>query len=212
VDDPVNDPAARSLSGRTNQKERTRNALKAAAAELMRGGVTPSIAQVANTALVSRSTAYRYFPTREALVAEVTLDEIVGPELDELHRVAQTPGSAADRVDAVIRADHALVTKHQRAFRAALRAIVDPRGNDPGAVPTRPGNRLRYLAEALAPLESELSRAQRERLVAALALCAGIESLVVTQDVCGLSSRAAESLKRWVAAALVEAALRESAD
>jgi AcrR family transcriptional regulator len=209
MSDRVKNPAA---AGRTNQKQRTRIALKAAAAELIRAGVNPSVAQVADAALVSRSTAYRYFPTREALVAEVTLDEIVGPELDELHRVAQTPGSAADRVDAVIRADHSLVAKHQAAFRAALRAMVDPRGGDSGAVPTRPGNRLRYLAEALAPIESQLSRAQSERLVAALALCAGIESLVVTEDVCGLSSHAAESLKRWVAAALVEAALRESAD
>ena len=55
--------------GRINQKRRTRVALKEAAAEFVRLGVTPTVAQVAEAALVSKSTAYRYFPSQEALLA-----------------------------------------------------------------------------------------------------------------------------------------------
>src|SRR4051812_37137151 len=60
--------------GRMNQKRRTRAALMTAAAEFVRRGETPSILQVADAALVSKSTAYRYFPSQDALLAEALLD------------------------------------------------------------------------------------------------------------------------------------------
>ena len=195
--------------GRMNQKRRTRVALKAAAAEFVRRGETPTVAQVAETALVSRSTAYRYFPSQEALLAEVLLDEAIRPDLEDVYAVAGTPGPAADRLDAVVRADHALVVKHEAAFRTALRAMLAPPIDDRSSVPRRPGNRLRYLAEALAPLKDRLGAERLERLVAALSMCVGIESIMVTGDICGLSPGDAETVKRWAAAALLQAALHE---
>ena len=43
-------------------KARTQRKLLAAAMQLVRRGRTPSVAEVALTAGVSRATAYRYFP------------------------------------------------------------------------------------------------------------------------------------------------------
>ncbi|MBA3529681.1 MAG: TetR/AcrR family transcriptional regulator [Propionibacteriaceae bacterium] len=196
--------------GRMNQKHRTRAALKAAAAAFVRGGVTPTVAQVAEAALVSKSTAYRYFPSQEALVAEVLLDEAVRPDLEGVFAAARTPGPAATRLAAVVRADHALVVKHEAAFRTALRAMLAPQAGDPVAVPRRPGNRLRYLADALAPVHDLLGAERLERLVTALAMCVGMESIMVTADICGLPPDDAETVKRWAAAALLQAALDET--
>ena len=197
--------------GRMNQKRRTRAALKAAAAELVRRGETPTVAQAAEAALVAKSTAYRYFPSQEALLAEVLLDEAIAPDLAAVYVAAEAPGPAEDRLDAVVRADHALVVKHEAAFRTALRAMLAPPGGGPAGVPRRPGNRLHYLAAALAPLRARLGAERLERLVTALALCVGVESLLVTADIAGLAPADAEAVKRWAAAALLRAALAEVA-
>ena len=110
-----------------------------------------------------------------------------------------------------MRADYALVVKQEAAFRDLLRALLAPRADDPAAVPRRPGNRLRYLAEALAPIHDQLGAERLQRLVMALAMCVGMESIIVMEDICGLTPTAAETVKRWAAAALLQAAVNEVA-
>src|SRR3712207_5537892 len=56
-------------TGRTSQKARTRDALIAAARQLLAKGVTPTVEEAAAEASVGRTTAYRYFPNSRALVA-----------------------------------------------------------------------------------------------------------------------------------------------
>jgi AcrR family transcriptional regulator len=192
-----------------NQKRRTRAALMTAAAELVRLGETPTVAEVAEAALVSKSTAYRYFPSQDALLAEAVLEAVNRPELDAVFAAARTSGPAEARLDSVVRADHTLVIKHETAFRKAMQAMLAPRGDDPSDVPRRPGHRLRYLAEALVPLDDRLGAERMERLVMALAMCVGMESIMVLTDICGLPPAAAETVKRWAAAALLHAALDE---
>ena len=75
---------------------------------------------------------------------------------------------------------------------------------------SRLGNRLRYLATAIAPLDEQLLPAERQRLVAALAMIVGIESRIVLCDIAGLDDDEAEHVKQWAAAALVDAAVRGS--
>src|SRR4029079_4853081 len=55
--------------GRTNQKLRTRNALIAAARELVAQGGSPTVEDAAAAASISRTTAYRYFRTQAELLA-----------------------------------------------------------------------------------------------------------------------------------------------
>ena len=76
--------------GRMNQKRRTRAALMAAAIEFVRRGETPTIPQVAEAALVSKSTAYRYFPSQEALLAEALLDAVNHSDLAAVFAAART--------------------------------------------------------------------------------------------------------------------------
>ncbi|HLZ71838.1 MAG TPA: TetR/AcrR family transcriptional regulator [Dehalococcoidia bacterium] len=203
-------PAQSRADARANQKRRTRAALVAAACELVRGGASPGVAEVADAALVSRATAYRYFPSQEALLAEAQLDILVKPDLEQIAAVADTAGDAAARVDAVIRADHALTVRHEPAFRAMLRASLTPRADDPLLTPRRPANRLRWLTTALAPVRARLGEARCERLVAALAMVIATEALVVQRDICGLDAAEAEAVQRWAAQALLAAALAEA--
>ena len=57
-------------SGRERQKERTRRAIVAAARELTRSGAEVTMPRVAERAMVSEATMYRYFPDLTALIQE----------------------------------------------------------------------------------------------------------------------------------------------
>ena len=49
-----------------------------------------------------------------------------------------------------------------------------------------------------------------QQLVGGLAFCVGIESVVVTRDICGLNHTEAEELKQWTANALLHQAIRDA--
>ena len=83
-------------TGRTNQKARTRNALIAAARQLLTEGVSPTVERTADRAAVSRTTAFRYFPNQRALLA-ATYPQLEAESLLialDLEGVAVSTGSA----------------------------------------------------------------------------------------------------------------------
>jgi AcrR family transcriptional regulator len=200
---------AKSLdTGRVRQKARTRAALVEAADELLRQGITPTVAQAAEAAQVGRTTAYRYFPTQESLLVELSLTVDVS-DLEAL--IAEPVGrdGARARVVEVIQRLNRHVHSEAVQYRTALRLYqdqwLDAVGKGDPAPTVREGRRTRWLAESLAPLE--LPEAERERLVAALSLVMGAESMVVLQDVCRLSEEDALAVTDWAANALLDAAL-----
>ena len=85
--------------GRINQKRRTRAAILEAAKHLLREGQTPSVAEAADVARVSRATAYRYFPTQEYLLIEAALESAKTDVNQLLERSAPSD-------DPAIRLDH----------------------------------------------------------------------------------------------------------
>jgi AcrR family transcriptional regulator len=194
--------------GRVNQKRRTRQALVAAAAELVRSGARPTVAEVADAASVSRTTAYRYFPTQEALLVNATTFALLSRADGHLERIASAAskeGSVAERVEAVVRGDDAMTLEAEAALRGVLRASLAPEAADP-----RPAFRERWFSAALEPVRRELGERRTARLVAALGLCCGIEARVVTKDVYGLDDRAGLDVKLWAARTLVRGALEEA--
>ncbi|MCU1357927.1 MAG: transcriptional regulator, TetR family, partial [Acidimicrobiales bacterium] len=72
------------LGGRSAQKRRTREALVAAARDMVAAGLTPTVEQAAEAAGVSRTTAYRYFPTARSLLLaahpEMTAESMLPPD------------------------------------------------------------------------------------------------------------------------------------
>jgi AcrR family transcriptional regulator len=192
---------------RGNQKQRTRAAIVDAAIQLLRAGRRPSVAEAAAAAKVSRATAYRYFLTQEALLAEAA---VMGPVESVEQMLEDQTGEPRARLLDLQAAFNAIVVREESAMRMALRTYLDAwfaareRGEDMPDI--REGRRTRWIATALAPLLDGLPESERRRLAAALALTMGVEPLLVMKDVCGLGDEEARSVLRWVAQTLVGAA------
>jgi AcrR family transcriptional regulator len=196
---------------RGNQKRRTRKDLLQAAARLMKQGRRPSLEEVAEEALVSRATAYRYVPSVEALLVEAPLDTAV-PEPAEALRGAP-PDDPIARVQRADTALYDMLVANEAQLRLMLAHSLQ-RGTQRDADPTLPPrqNRRSPLIEAaLAPARDRFRPSELKMLSRALAFVVGTESMIVCKDVLQLDDAEARKVKRWAIKALVEAALqRES--
>jgi AcrR family transcriptional regulator len=207
---------------RANQKIRTRKDLLQAAGQLMREGREPSLEAVAEAAMVSRATAYRYFPSTEALVLEAALDidmpspEEVFPEEATADGAVQDGARTADPAARVRRAGtivHDTTLAHEQALRIVLaRALERGARHAPGDAPLRQNRRTPLIEAALAPFRKQFSATGYKRLVDALALVIGTESVFVCKDVLGLSDAEARAAKAFAIDALVAAARRTKGD
>jgi AcrR family transcriptional regulator len=195
-------------SARDNQRHRTRKDVLAAAARLLKDGGSPSMDDVAEAAMVSRATAYRYFPSLDALLVEAPLDGAV-PSPEALFADDRSSDAEA-RIDKAEAALHEMVYRNEAQLRRMLAHSLGVAGRDEDAVPIRQNRRTPLIAAALAPAKGRLKKAAYERLCAALAVFFGTESMVVFRDVLQLDAAEARKVKSWAMRALVRAALRES--
>src|SRR4051812_1372632 len=90
--------------GRAAQRRRTRKAIVAAAAELLAQGRTPSVAEVAAAAEVSRRTVYMYFPTLERLLVDASLLSVTRETVDAALDAVDASDDVEARVEAMVRA------------------------------------------------------------------------------------------------------------
>jgi AcrR family transcriptional regulator len=194
--------------GRVNQKRRTRTALVEAGRRLLDAGRTPTVAEVADEALVSRATAYRYFPTQEHLLLEVVLRRSID-DIDRAVVAAADTDEVPARVEGVVRATHAEIASNPDAFRSLLRLSVEQPHADGSAARIRGERRMLWIEHALDPLRQELDDRSFRRLAYALALCVGTEAFVVLHDLCGLDDGEVEETMRWAAGALLSGALSQ---
>jgi AcrR family transcriptional regulator len=200
-------PAKRARD-RTAQKLRTRAALLSAARELVSRGQSPSVAEVADAAHVSRATAYRYFPTQEALLVEVPLDEDAPTVADLFGEGA--PADPEERAVLVQRALYDLARDHEQEFRLFLRSSLTRgmRNGEASADPFRGARRAALLREALAPLADELAAEEIQRLTTALSMVVGVEAMIVLRDVLRLEHDEARQAGEWAVRQLVRASRR----
>jgi AcrR family transcriptional regulator len=196
---------------RARQRRRTRAAIVAAAAGLLRAGGTPSVGQVADAADVSRRTVYQYFPTLEHLLIDATLGLLDQTAVDEAIEDADPAEDAEARVTALVRALGAHSADQMPLGRQLVRLTVDqPPAGSPGA-PRRGYRRVAWIERALEPARPRLAPAAFERLVSALALVIGWEAVIVLTDVRGLDTDAQLDAQLWAARALIRAALADTA-
>jgi AcrR family transcriptional regulator len=203
-------PARRSpakSAERPNQRSRTRKDLLQAASRLMQQGLRPSLEEVAAEALVSRATAYRYFPKVEALLLESSLDVAV-PDADQLFAGSKS----TDPVERIVRVEtmlHDMIVANESQLRmmlvhSLLRGDRDREGD--GDVPARQNRRTPLIEAALAPARTAFRPAALDTLRKALALIIGTEGMIVCKDVLRLDDAEARRVKLWAVRALVQAA------
>ena len=191
-----------------NQKRRTREALVRAAQRLLDAGRMPTVVEVADEALVSRATAYRYFPSQEHLL----LDAVLARSIDEIDPAVVAgvgSGAVGERVEGLVGAVHDQVAANPSAFRRLLRLSVEqpPSGGAATAASIRGERRRQWIEIALEPVRSELDERSFRRLASALALCIGAEAYVVLRDLCRLGEQEAEETLRWAGRALLTSAV-----
>ena len=187
--------------GRIAQKQRTRRALVDAARQLLASGTVPTVEEAAAAASISRTTAYRYFPSQGALLLAAH------PELAPGSLVpADAPADPVARVDLVVAELGRMTVAAEPQLRAILRHSLAPEPSERGDLTLRRGRAIDWIDEALAGL-ADLSAAERRRLAIAIRSAAGIEALVWLTDVAGLDRDEAVALQRWTARSLVRAAL-----
>ena len=190
--------------GRANQKSRTRQDLLRAAARLMQDRRTPTLADVAEAAMVSRATAYRYFPGMDALLVEAALD-VAMPDAGSLFAGVSEADPVA-RLDRVDKAVAEMIRANEPALRHMLIHSLQRRLEAGDGLPSRQNRRTPLIEAALAPARGALADDQHDRLARALALVIGTESMIVFKDVLGLADAEADHVRRWMIRALVAAA------
>ena len=150
-------------TGRVRQKARTSESLIAAARALLSTGITPTVEAAAEQAQVSRATAYRYFPTQQALLLAAY------PEIARTSVLGDDPPTDLDARFELVFAEMARqVTENEVPLRAMLRLSLEnpQQRND---LVLRRGRRITWLTDALAPLASTMTAAEFEKLVLAIA-------------------------------------------
>jgi AcrR family transcriptional regulator len=194
---------------RSGPQRRTKAALLAAAAELLRSGEVPSVAQAAEAADVSRRTAYRYFPTQERLLTEAALESL-RPGIEASFASIETDPEA--RIEAAVRAMQESAAMNEGLLRTMIRLSVERGVEAPagGAPAVRGSRRVDWIESALAPVRTRLSKPAFAQLVSAVSLCVGAEALIVLRDVRGLDHATAADVSAWSAKALLRAALDEA--
>jgi AcrR family transcriptional regulator len=195
---------------RVAQKRRTRRALLAAAGELIAAGTTPTVAEAADAAMVSRATAYRYFPSQEALLVEAPLQTNV-PTVASLFDGDSAPTEVEDRVALVHNTLYDHVRKQETQFRLFLRnSLLRSVAPEDGDVPLRAAFRVDLLDAALAPLQDELDPDQLRRLNTALAILTGTEAFIAMRDVLRLDHDQARASGEWAVRQLVNGARQQA--
>ena len=191
-------------TGRTSQKVRTRDALIAAARQLLAEGATPTVEAAAAEASVGRTTAYRYFPNSRALLAatfpEIEMDSLLGED---------PPEDPLARLEIVAEGLTRQLFEYEPELRAQLRLVLEgePVGSD--SLPLRRGRRIGWIEEALSPLRGRMSKGELRRLVLGIGATLGIEAFVWLTDMAGLSREEAVEVMRSNARELLRSALEQ---
>jgi AcrR family transcriptional regulator len=197
---------AQGTAGRTNQKLRTRTAIVRAAAELSRTGREVTMSEVAQTALVSEATAYRYFPDLASLLRE-TIDGQLPDAVDALASVADSDDPVAR-----IAAATEFLLRHVQKRQGVVRALIAATITRPDQPTARPGLRFGLIDSALAPLDGTLGVDDPDALAQLkrdLAVVVSAEALFSLIDLHGLDPEEAIPSIVRTATTLTRAALRD---
>lgn len=199
---------------RPSARERTRRLLNEAARQLLRTGGPLTVQAAADLAGVSRATAYRYFPNNESVLVHATMPlvdsaspqlppDLGSPDADGPHDL---PGQAAT----LVRTMGQWAFDHEHELRTFMRLSLEPQGAE--RLDRRAStNRDTWIATLLEGLPDHVPQEAHDRLSIALTPLFGADAIIWSTDIAGVDRDAALDVMAWMAAALVQATLDESA-
>jgi hypothetical protein len=99
------------------------------------------------------------------------------------------------------------IVEHEPEYRAQLRLALEgePAGGE--SLPLRRGRRIKWIEDALSPLEGRMPEGELRRLVYGIGATLGIEAFVWLTDMAGLSREEAVEVMRSNARTLLHSAL-----
>jgi AcrR family transcriptional regulator len=163
------------------------------------------VEQAAEHAGISRTTAYRYFPSQDALLVaahpEITTTSLLP---------ARPPVEVGARLDIVVARVTELVRETEEQQRAMLRLSLEPDRRGRRELLLRQGRVIGWLEEALAPLSAALGDEVVHALAVAIRSSIGIEAYVWLTDVAHVPPDDATAIMRWTARSQLDAAQRGS--
>jgi AcrR family transcriptional regulator len=172
-------------------------------------GHIPTVAEVAVRSRVSRATAYRYFPSRSALITTV-----IDASLGTVRSIELENPDGRERVRELFKITFPRFQEFEPQLRAALQLALEQWALERAGLleeePYRRGHRVQILGRATQPLAKVLPPAVLDRLQMALSVIYGIEPYVIFKDIWGLRQGQVEKLALWMADALIDAALRDA--
>jgi AcrR family transcriptional regulator len=169
------------MTGRINQKTRTRQAIVDAARAMISDGAEVTMPAAARAALVSEATAYRYFPDLATLLREAVAGTWPDP--------AEALAPIAHVTDPVERIGYAteFLLRGTLTNQSAVRAMIAASITRPQVAAARPVNRFGLIDAALAPVAAMDAR-RLAQLKLDLAVVMSAEALFTLTDLCGLSA------------------------
>ena len=182
-------------SGRIGQKRKTRELLLATAKKMLVKGENISVEQVALVAGISKATAYRYFSNKDILLKEASLQRGL-MDKDDLFGDIDVCNLNA-RIEKLIDYHFEVLTTNEDVFRLYLGAIMQNSVRDKKNY-SRGGKRILLIAEALLPLKKEISKETFDKMVNAISLLIGIESISILKDICGLENGSIQEMWKWM--------------
>ncbi|CAM3762271.1 TetR/AcrR family transcriptional regulator [Bordetella sputigena] len=192
-------------------RARTWKLLMEAASSLIEEGHTPTVAEVAKRAQVSRATAYRYFPTRSRLITAM-VDTALGPVRS--WSSSQSDGRA--RITELFESTFIRFKEFEPHMRAAAQLALEHQALERAGIleeePYRRGHRIRILAHAVEPFRTRVPAKAIDRLQKALSIIYGIEPHIILKDIWGAKNKEVEAIVFWMVEALIEASLKEAKD
>jgi len=192
------------LSGRKEQKLLTRKNILRAANKLLKSKRPLTVEDIAAEAGISRATVYRYYSSTDSIATELILQLNVpsGESLNE--KFKNRP--ALEALLGIQETYLDFIFSNEIPSKKFLGAILS--SSDPKL--ERGQNRITAVRNFLAQNKTDLKADEKKKLTHIAVLLMGIEAILVTKDVCGLTNAQTRETLRWGLEMVVRGCLNDS--
>ncbi len=175
-------------SGRSNQKLETRNRILAGARYFLAKKNDFTLEDIAKHIKISRATIYRYYSNIDLLISEagISVPQDSQSIIDSLEKL-----DLPNKILGIQDYYNQLTLTNEPAFRKYLSTnICSPQTDN-----KRGARRIETLKLALD--QTSLNQKEKTKLAHLFTLFMGVEPMIITKDVCGLSNKKSKELLIW---------------